>query len=52
VRFEVELELEGDQSAEPFARALDDLFAAAGVEPIPTTSKLARFLETLDRDRS
>jgi uncharacterized protein YjbK len=48
VRFEVELELAAGQSAQGIAAALDDLFGEAGVRAVPTTSKLARFLEILD----
>jgi uncharacterized protein YjbK len=49
-RFEVELELEPGQSVEPMAEALRDLFTSAGVRAVPTTSKLARFREILERE--
>jgi inorganic triphosphatase YgiF len=51
LRFEVELELGPEQGAAVLAEALHGLFTKAGVEPVPTTSKLARFLEIQDRDR-
>jgi inorganic triphosphatase YgiF len=51
-RFEVELELSPGQAAEPVADALRALFERAGVESVPTTSKLGRFQEILDRRRA
>jgi inorganic triphosphatase YgiF len=47
--FEVELELSSGQAAEPVAEALQRLFERAGIQPIPTQSKLARFLEIKSR---
>lgn len=51
-RFEVELEITADQDAQTFADALEALFARVGISPVPTTSKLAHFLEILDRTRA
>jgi uncharacterized protein YjbK len=48
LRYEVELELEPGRSADPLAEALQALFAEADVRPVPTSSKLARFLEIVD----
>lgn len=48
LRYEVEVELAPEQSADLLARELESLFAAAGVRSVPTTSKLKRFLEILD----
>lgn len=49
VRREVELELRADDPHEGLRNAVARLFAGLGIEPAPTSSKLAHFLERLDR---
>jgi len=51
VRLEVEMEIGADAPAEALARALRELFRSAGVEPRPTTGKLAYFQQKLDASR-
>ncbi|MDB4433196.1 CYTH domain-containing protein [bacterium] len=49
VRFEIELELAPGDPTGRLTAALESLFESVGIAPAPTTSKLTRFLEVLDR---